>query len=65
LLLGDDEAAKAAKDLEKSEDKSHDQAYNAIISNYYTTDPFFGVNSGQSIKFKLEMQGSRYSSTVK
>jgi hypothetical protein len=48
LLLGDDEAAKAAKDLEKSEDKSHDQAYNAIISNYYTTDPFFGVNSGQS-----------------
>ena len=24
-------------------DESHDEAYNSIISQYYTTDPFFGT----------------------
>ena len=34
------------EDSVKSGDASHDEAYNAIITNYYTTDPFFGVKSG-------------------
>jgi hypothetical protein len=35
------------EDSVKSGDASHDEAYNAIITNYYTTDPFFGVKSGK------------------
>jgi len=35
------------KDSVNSEDASHDEAYNSIISSYYTTDPFFGANSGK------------------
>jgi len=34
------------EDSVRSGDASHDEAYNAIITNYYTTDPFFGFKSG-------------------
>jgi hypothetical protein len=38
---------KSGQDSVKSGDASHDEAYNSIITNYYTTDPFFGANSGE------------------
>ena len=47
LSIDHNESTATNGDLTKSEDKSHDSAYNAIITNYYTTDPFFGVNSGK------------------
>ena len=54
IIPGQDETSKAAKDLDNSEDKSHDKAYNAIISHYYTTDPFFGVGPGQQDMLKIK-----------
>ena len=38
ILLALVAAVTAAPPLEK---ESHDEAYNSIISQYYTTDPFF------------------------
>ena len=38
ILLALVAAVMAAPPLEK---ESHDEAYNSIISQYYTTDPFF------------------------
>ena len=39
------------EDVEDSQvegDSSHDEAYNSIIANYYTADPFFGGSTGET-----------------
>ena len=46
-VLSKDDVAEVKDDSAKSGDASHDEAYNSIITNYYTTDPFFGANSGE------------------
>lgn len=45
-------------DSANAEDASHDEAYNSIISSYYTTDPFFGANSGNAI-FLWKINGTK------
>merc|ERR1712141_49185 len=34
------------QDSQVEGDSSHDEAYNSIIANYYTADPFFGSSGG-------------------